>query len=583
MGAKIGKHCLIDTQLCMIFDLVSIGDESAIGGQSHILGYRVEDGLLKLGTIDIGSRCFVGIHSCLGLNTKMEDDTYLDDQSLLPDGEVMRSGEARRGSPAQPAEVSLPTIGEQSSRRRHPFLFGLLHILAAELVLNLLMLAGLPYLLVMTAAYVYLDTGWAILSLLVTLPFSIVMFCCVVAGLKAIILRRPTPGTYSVESWYYLRKWTSRTLLEVGKFAMYTLYATIYLPPWLRMLGAKIGRGVEVATNCQIPPDMTVIGDDSFCADGCTIGGQRFFRGHVQLAISRIGSRTFVGNSALVPVGANMGDNGLLGVLSITPGSAGSTTPDGTEWLGSPPFHLPHRKAVEGIDVSKTFKPTKLLFSLRAAIDAMRILVPISLGINASVAYVSLITNAYEKLSLPLFVLAVPACATLVAFGLGMAVILIKMLVMGEYHPVVQPLWSRYVWLNEAFTGLYEATAAPILMPMLGTPFVSWYLRRLGCKIGEHCFLETTLFGEFDLVDIGDYASLNLGVVVQNHLFEDRVMKSSFLKIGDNCNVGNMSAILYDSEMCEASSVGALSLLMKSETLPPQSRWIGLPTRQVKA
>jgi non-ribosomal peptide synthetase-like protein len=244
---------------------------------------------------------------------------------------------------------------------------------------------------------------------------------------------------------------------------------------------------------------------------------------------------------------------------------------------------LPHRKTVEGIDISKTFKPTRLLFSLRAMIDAMRILVPITLGINASVAYVSLVSNAYEKLTLPLFILAIPLCATLVAFGLGLAVVLIKKLVMGEYHPVVQPLWSRYVWLNEAYTGLYEAIAAPILHPMLGTPFVSWYLRMLGCKIGEHCFLETTLFGEFDLVDIGDYASLNFGVVVQNHLFEDRIMKSSFLKIGDNCNVGNMSSILYDSEMCAGSSVGSLSLLMKGETLPPHTRWIGLPTRQVKA
>jgi non-ribosomal peptide synthetase-like protein len=117
---------------------------------------------------------------------------------------------------------------------------------------------------------------------------------------------------------------------------------------------------------------------------------------------------------------------------------------------------------------------------------------------------------------------------------------------------------------------------------MLGTPFFNWYLRRLGCRIGKHVFTETELFSEFDLVEIGDYAALNLGVVVQNHLFEDRIMKSSYLRIGDECSVGNMSVVLYDSEMKQGASIGSLSLLMKGETLPPHTRWIGIPTSQVR-
>ena len=76
--------------------------------------------------------------------------------------------------------------------------------------------------------------------------------------------------------------------------------------------------------------------------------------------------------------------------------------------------------------------------------------------------------------------------------------------------------------------------------------------------------------------------ALNYGVVVQNHLFEDRIMKSSYLKIGDECTVGNMSVILYDTEMKPRSSIDSMSLLMKGETLPPDSRWIGIPTRLVK-
>jgi len=172
--------------------------------------------------------------------------------------------------------------------------------------------------------------------------------------------------------------------------------------------------------------------------------------------------------------------------------------------------------------------------------------------------------------------------ATLAVYAAAMSVVVVKNVLMGEFEPVIKPLWSVYVWFNELVNGLYEGLAAPLLAPMLGTPFFNWYLRKLGCRIGKHVFMETELFSEFDLVEIGDYAALNLGVVVQNHLFEDRIMKSSYLRIGDECSVGNMSVVLYDSEMKQGASIGSLSLLMKGETLPAQTRWIGIPTSQVR-
>ena len=56
-------------------------------------------------------------------------------------------------------------------------------------------------------------------------------------------------------------------------------------------------------------------------------------------------------------------------------------------------------------------------------------------------------------------------------------------------------------------------------------------------------------------------------------------MKSARLAIGDECSVGNLAVILYDTEMKTGAKVGPLSLLMKGETLPPFTRWHGIPTR----
>ena len=38
------------------------------------------------------------------------------------------------------------------------------------------------------------------------------------------------------------------------------------------------------------------------------------------------------------------------------------------------------------------------------------------------------------------------------------------------------------------------------------TPFVCWYFRLLGAKIGRRVYMDTTDFSEFDLATIGDEA-----------------------------------------------------------------------------
>jgi non-ribosomal peptide synthetase-like protein len=581
MGAKVGKNCLIDTSLCAIYDLLTIGDDTCIGSRTQLLGYHVDGGMLTIGTVEIGSRCFIGSHSAIGVNAKLGDDARLDDLSLLPDGAVMSAGESRRGSPAEPAEVSLPEIDEAVATERRPFLYGVLYFLASEIVGDLMLLTLVPPLLIIAAAYLYLGVVGAVVTAYVTVPINLVAFCLISAGVKAFVMRRTRPGVYPVESFYFLRKWLVDIVFRASGRVMYAVYATIYLPPWLRLLGARVGRRAEIAMVGQMTPDLTDIGDESFFADGATIGGRRYFRGHVELGVNRIGRRTFVGNSSMLSVGTSIGDNSLLGVMSTAPGGAGSTIPDDTEWLGSPPFRLPYRKAVAGFDVAQTYCPTVKLYVLRYLIDAVRILLPFYIGLTGLLLFGAFALFGIMYLPTWSMFALLPLVSTTIAFTAAMAVVVVKKLLIGTFVPVVKPLWSVYVWFNEVINGSFETIGAPVLTPMMGTPFFSWYLRLLGCTIGKHAFIQTTYFSEFDLVEIGDYVALNYSVVVQNHLFEDRIMKSSYLKIGDGCSVGNMSVVLYDTEMQEGSSIGSLSLLMKGETVAPNTRWLGIPTRQV--
>jgi non-ribosomal peptide synthetase-like protein len=115
----------------------------------------------------------------------------------------------------------------------------------------------------------------------------------------------------------------------------------------------------------------------------------------------------------------------------------------------------------------------------------------------------------------------------------------------------------------------------------MGTPFIAAFFRLMGCKIGKQVYMETTALTEFDLIEIGDGASLNQDCTMQTHLFEDRIMKMSRIHVGAGCTVGSRSVVLYDSAMEDESHLGDLSLLMKGETLPAGTRWEGSPARHV--
>jgi non-ribosomal peptide synthetase-like protein len=578
MGAKVGRNCALDTAHVSAWDLVSIGDDTSIGSDTQLLGCRVENGHLILGTVDIGSRCFVGLHSAFGLNVTMGDGASLDDQSFLPDGEQIPQGEGRRGSPARKAEVAVPeTIPLRPSKARIA-LFTTAQILSAFALAFLVGLPGLAFIL-MSAQLIIADLGNSIALILAGVPLLIIIYCFWIAACKAMVLRHARPGVYPLHGITDLRYWLAAGLMRAARGLMLPIFTTIYLPPWMRLLGARIGKHSEMSTIFSFLPDLLTVGDGSFFADGSILGGRRTNCGRFEVAANVIGKRSFIGNSAILPPGASIGDRCLIGVLS-TPPERSCTPPDGTDWLGSPGFQLPNREKVDGFDDTVTYVPTTVLYAQRAVIDSCRILIPAYTGTAFALAGIVSLVLAYETFGIAIAIAFVPALALAFAATAVLLVVGLKWAVMGKFKPVIKPLWSPYVWLNEMVNGAYESIMAPVVAVFSGTPVAPFLLRLLGCKIGRHCYIGTALFSEFDLVSIGDHAALNGGAIIQNHLFEDRIMKSSYLTIGDRCSVGPMGVVLYDARMEEGAVLGSMSLLMKGEVMPAHSRWHGIPTVQ---
>ena len=575
MGAKIGPDALISTTHCVVFDLVSIGEGSSIGAGTQLPGYRVEDGMLMLGHVEIGDDCFVGMHCALGLNVTMQAGAKLDDLSLLADGIRMGPGECRRGVPAEPAQVDVPGAGGGKTGPRRPILFGLCHLGLIYVMSYVAIFSLLPsiYLIAFAADF---GVFWGIAATFAGALLAKLVYALEVLGIKR-FFGREEGGTFPLHSGEYLIHWTIDGLIDGLSTVLRPVYATIYLPPLLRLLGAKVGAYAEISTVQHISPDLLEVGEGSFLADDCVVGGRRVHNGLIEVKPNRIGARSFIGNSALIPGGVDLAHDCLIGVQSTPP--AGICIPPGTRWLGSPSFELPRTQGFGSVSIEETYRPTPALYRTRAMIDAMRILLPAQLIAAGAIAFAGLMALAWMYLPPWTALLSVPLVAVLLSWAALMMTAGIKDVLLGRYEPTIKPLWSKFVWLNEVVNGVYEGIAAPVLQPLLGTPFAASGLRLMGCRIGRRVFIDTTFFSEFDLVNIGDYAAINENATIQTHLFEDRIMKAGRLEIAEGASVGNMAVVLYDTRMQQGSWLAPLSVLMKGETLPPLSRWYGIPTQ----
>jgi non-ribosomal peptide synthetase-like protein len=281
-----------------------------------------------------------------------------------------------------------------------------------------------------------------------------------------------------------------------------------------------------------------------------------------------------------VPNATRIGDESLIGCLSVPPTDALLQQHPHAAWLGSPSVRLPRRQESEAFPDEMIFRPPWYLYLLRGGIEFFRVTLPTILSVLIMVEFFNVLTRIW---SLPVWRLTV--LLPFVSLGLSLTAVLtvigFKWLVVGRYRPCTRPLWSSYVWRNELITALHESFCAPLLLNMCqGTPFMSPYFRLMGAHIGKRVLWETTQLTEFDQVQVGDDVALNLNSTLQTHLFEDRVMKTAKLIVGDHVTIGPMAVVLYDSEMQPGATLSGLSLLMKGETLPAWTHWEGIPARR---
>ncbi len=583
-GARVDEATHIGTTQIPLPTMVQIGAGASVGYAAHLQGYDLRGGVLTIGQVRLEERATAAAQSVLVGPVTLGAGSYLAPQSTLPTGTVTGPGQSWVGSPATLQETNddeavalmqgcsqAPT--RWSSHLKQRFVGGLIALELTPLI------ALLPAVLLIWWALVTFGDLAGLIATAATGVLFVVGSCVTILWLRRFGLPVTPVGVRHLRSGLGVDKWFADRLLETSLLLTNTLYATLYTPWWLRRLGARIGRGAEVSTIANIDPDLLTIGDESFVADMASVGGATYCNHHVAFRPTTVGTRAFVGNASYVPAGTDLGDGSLLGVGSVPPPGG---VPAGTSWLGSPSFFLPRREVFDDFGEDVTFRPRRRQVIERYAIEALRIVLPSTLLALSTFGTLWLTSRAAEaNWSWPMMLLAAPVAAVLCSLATVLVVAAIKWVVVGRYRPRVEPLWGRFVRRTEFVTGVYEAAAVPILYAGLtGTPLMGPALRLLGVRVGARSLVCTTYLTEFDLVHLGDDVVVHPEVSLQTHLFEDRVMKMNTIDIGDRVDVGTRAVVLYSTHVGDDARLSHLSLVMKGESLPPATRWSGIPAQQ---
>lgn len=582
LGCRIGYNCHIGTPFFP--DLVSIGDNVSIGYNTELVPHEISGGWLILNPIHLANNTHVGNGSVIDHGVRMMSGSQVGEQSMVPYRTTLPERSYWEGSPAR-AQSTRPAALSNISIERAPFsagyvvLWTMMAAIALPILFLLPMVAAIPPLWLIFAGMTNYGFGGLIATLIPAGFFYVTGNCVVLALLKWLVEPELSAGKFPIYSVHGFRKWFVDRLIAISLLVNNSLYATLYTKFWLRTLGVRVGHSVEVSTLSFFDPNLLTLEDECFVADMASLGAATFHNGWFITSTTRIGKRAFAGNGALISSGGTLEEGSLLGVMSKPNGNCIEAK---SSWLGSPAIFLPRRQIIEGYGDELTFKPAKSMVALRLFVEFFRVTLPPALLLGSLSASIWTFRWLVANESLEWAYLALPLVAATAAILLTLIVAALKWLVIGKYVPDIKPIWSHFVWRSEMITGLYENVPALVLLGWLtGTPMLAPFLRIFGVKIGKRVCCETTYCSEFDLVEIADDSSIGKGVSLQTHLFEDRIMKMSSLKIGSQVDIGTRSIVLYDAQVHNKSRIGPLSLILKAEEIPAGSSWEGIPAQRI--
>jgi non-ribosomal peptide synthetase-like protein len=569
LGAQLGPE--VDLHSAPpVTGLLKLGRGAAIEPEVDLSGHWVDGDVVHIGKVRIGAGARVGSRSTLMPGARIGKGARIAAGSTVAG--AVPANQRWAGSPAAPAAkepAAWPAQRPPRSRLRSRF-WAIGYGLTAQLLALVPVVAALPGLALLGWTFTGRPSAGAVLAAVAaaTIAYVLGYAVLVLIAVRALSIGLRA-GYHPVRGRVAWQVWATERLMGMARVGLFPLYASLFTPVWLRLLGAKVGRGVEASTVLALPA-MTTVADGAFLADDTMVATYELSHGWLRVAPARIGKQAFLGNSGMAAPGRSVPKRGLVGVLSSAPRKAKK----GSSWLGAPP--MPLRRTVEAADTSRTFDPPLRLKLARATIELCRI-IPVMAAAALAVGVLAALAAVWQLAGPGAAVLAAGPVLLAAALAAGATATAAKWLLVGRFRVADRALWTSFVWRNELADTFVEVLAAPWLRFATGTPLLTAWLRTLGAKIGRGVWLETYWLPEYDLVRLGDGATVNRGCVVQTHLFHDRVMSMDEVTLGAGAALGPHGIVLPGASIGARTTVGPGSLVTRGDAVPADSRWRGNP------
>jgi non-ribosomal peptide synthetase-like protein len=204
--------------------------------------------------------------------------------------------------------------------------------------------------------------------------------------------------------------------------------------------------------------------------------------------------------------------------------------------------------------------------------------------LTAPIAYGAsfwLLPALLERIGLVTLVVLAPVIVVggLLAYTAGTAslAVVLKRVLIGTYRPLRAPVWSAFYVRN------WIVQLSVRLVPwrlIEGTVFQNLVLRALGARIGRRVHLHrgaTVLQGGWDLLDIGDDASVGQDANLELVALEDGQIVVGGVTIGDGATLEVRAGMGAGSRLGARAVLSAWSYLAPGAHVPDDALWDGIP------
>jgi len=113
------------------------------------------------------------------------------------------------------------------------------------------------------------------------------------------------------------------------------------------------------------------------------------------------------------------------------------------------------------------------------------------------------------------------------------------------------------------------------------TPFLSFFHKMMGAKIGKNVQINTFVLADSSLIEIGDNSIIGGDATIIAHVAERNKLIVKRVKIGSHVTIGIMTIVMPGVEIGDHVTVAASSVVPKDTKIPSNTIWGGVPIKQI--